>query len=233
MVCAHVKNAPLKSVYNAAGATLMLCTLPVTVTVWLRLLVSESRWSVVKLATSCSSQATPPPRLSWSSELPRPPPPPDPPPPPHASELKVKSMKQYWRLYNYRYNKTILWKGQASQSNTFDPDKTCKINRNDGNLNIKTAVSQFVYISCWCLLSNLQVEYWKALKESDWLSELMTSEPLALAGEVHSEGTPGSSIGRRSSEGRDPGLWPASRSSGRSLGTSRLPGLLPRRPCSS
>ena len=61
----------------------------------------------------------------------------------------------------------------------------------------------------------------------------MTSEPLALAGDVHSEGTPGSSTGRRSSEGRDPGLWPASRSSGRSLGTSRLPGLLPRRPCVS
>lgn len=94
------------------------------------------------------------------------------------------------------------------------------------------AVPPFAYISC-SLLSNLQVEYWKALKESDWLSELMTSEPLALAGEVHSEGTPGSSIGRRSSEGRDPGLWPASSSSGRSLGTSRLPGLLPRRPCVS
>lgn len=56
------------------------------------------------------------------------------------------------------------------------------------------------------LLSNLQLEYRKALKESDWLSELMTSEPLALAGDVHSEGTPGSSIGRRSSEGLDPWL---------------------------
>lgn len=67
--------------------------IPVTVTVWLRLLVSESRWSVVKLATSCSSLATPPPRLSWSSELPRPPPP-DPAPPPHASEVKVKSTKK-------------------------------------------------------------------------------------------------------------------------------------------
>lgn len=68
--------------------------IPGTVTVWLRLLVSESIWSVVKLATSCSSQATPPPRLSWSSELPRPPPPdPDPTPPPHDSELKVKSEK--------------------------------------------------------------------------------------------------------------------------------------------
>lgn len=82
------------------------------------------------------------------------------------------------------------------------------------------------------LLSNLQAEYWKALKESDWLSELTTSEPLALAGDVHSEGTP-SSAGRWSSPGRDPGPWPASRSSGRSLGTSKLMGLLPRRPCTS
>ena len=68
----------------------------------------------------------------------------------------------------------------------------------------------------------MQLEYWKALKESDWLSELTTSLPLALAGEVHSEGTPGSSTGR---------VAPCrSSSSGRSFGISRIPGLLPRRP---
>lgn len=65
-------------------------SIPVTVTVWLRLLFSESMWRVVKLATSCSSLATPPPRLSWSNELPRPPSPTSPDPTPHASELKVK-----------------------------------------------------------------------------------------------------------------------------------------------
>lgn len=46
------------------------------------------------------------------------------------------------------------------------------------------------------LLSNLQLAYWKALNESDWLSELIRSLLLPLAGEVHSEGTPGSSTGR-------------------------------------
>lgn len=97
---------------------------PVTVTVWLRLLVSESRWSVVKLATSCSSQATPPPRLSWSSELPRPPPPPpDPAAPPHASVLKVKSKggkgrrreswqkksENHWLIAQWRWQRCYRW----------------------------------------------------------------------------------------------------------------------------
>lgn len=69
------------------------------------------------------------------------------------------------------------------------------------------------------LLSNLRPSYWKALKESEWLSELMRSLLPALAGDVHSEGTPGSSIGR---------IWFCLFNiSGRSLGTSRLPGLLP------
>lgn len=69
------------------------------------------------------------------------------------------------------------------------------------------------------LLSNLRLSYWKALKESEWLSELTRSLLPALAGDVHSEGTPGSSTGR---------IWFCLFNiSGRSLGTSRLPGLLP------
>lgn len=69
------------------------------------------------------------------------------------------------------------------------------------------------------LLSNLRLSYWKALKESEWLSELMRSLLPALAGDVHSEGTPGSSTGR---------IWFCLFNiSGRSLGTSKLPGLLP------
>lgn len=70
-------------------------SVPVMVTVsadrpcWLRLLVSESMWSVVRLESSCSSAVCPaPPKLSWSTEARA-----------HVSGGKLKSAHKYMHIY--------------------------------------------------------------------------------------------------------------------------------------